>query len=304
MRGSQLLCLLAALAVSPEAAAPASARPGRSPESILVGGVKRTYVLHLPSGYDGATALPLVLMLHGHGGTGAGIAAATRLGAKADAERFIAVFPNALGEIGGRRAWNTGLQDDPGVRSIDDVGFIIALIEKLQADLRVDPSRIYVCGFSNGATMTYRLGAELSDKLAAIGVSSGSIGNRPASGPERTIPTPAQPLPVIHFHGKKDPIVKYDGSVGRNRDGETHFLSVADTIAFWVKLDGCVSPPRQTTAQNGNLVRDDYDQCSGKNEVVLYGFGKGAHEWPSPTNNDHFSATDALWEFFARHPRQ
>ena len=151
--------------------------------------------------------------------------------------------------------------------------------------------------------MSYKLGAELSDRIAAIGVAAGTIGQNPPGGPVLMIPTPSHPVSVIAFHGKQDTTVHYNGG-GFFAGHPTYVFSVKDSIAFWVKNDGCISSPQESTEQNGNLVIDDYKQCRGTNEVILYSFGNGTHEWPKPGNNDRFSATDAMWEFFVKHPRQ
>jgi polyhydroxybutyrate depolymerase len=272
--------------------------PGDSKRSITVGGLERTYILHIPPGYDGSTPLPLVFVLHGSGGHAKGFEQVTGMSAKADAENFIAVYPNADGNP---TRWNIGWGVNAG--TADDVGFVRALLDRLEHDLRLDPRRIYCCGLSGGAMMTYRLGAELSDRLAAIGVAAGSIGTRPPGGPVAMIASPSHPVPVITFHGKQDRTVYYDGG-GFFAGQTTYVFSVRESIAFWVKHDGCASPPQETNRQNGNLIIDDYDRCQGANEVVLYTFLNGTHEWPKLQNNDHFSATDAMWEFFVRHPKQ
>src|SRR5437868_6556125 len=107
-------------------------------EEIQVGtiehqGRKRNYLLHLPSGYDGKTSLPLVLVLHGGNGSAEGAVRMTGMNPKADRENFIAVYPNGSGKLRNRfltwHAWDCcgySLEHD-----VDDVGFIRALIERL-----------------------------------------------------------------------------------------------------------------------------------------------------------------------------
>jgi poly(3-hydroxybutyrate) depolymerase len=65
--------------------------------------------------------------------------------------------------------------------------------------------------------MTYRLGAEFSDSVAAIAPVGGSIGGIAGwdgSNTLYTIPTPEHPVPVIIFHGMKDLNVPYNGTYG------------------------------------------------------------------------------------------
>jgi polyhydroxybutyrate depolymerase len=268
---------------------------GDSNKSITVDGVERSYILHIPPGYSSSTHLPLVFVLHGMGGTAESFKSKSGMSAKADQENFVAVYPNALGNPS---VWNSNLSDISS-KGVDDVGFIRVLLDRLEHDLRIDRRRVYCSGFSSGAIMSYLLGAKLSHRLAAIGIVSGTVGNRAPDGKIRIIPTPSDPVPVIAFHGRKDGTIYYDGG-----GSMVNCLSVADSIKFWVSADGCVSSPQKTTKPNDNLRIDDYGGCKDGSEVILYTFKNGTHEWPSLQNNDNFSATDSMWEFFVHHPRR
>ena len=57
----------------------------------------------------------------------------------------------------------------------NDVAFIAALIDHLIKKFNADPKRVYATGMSNGAMMSYRLGCELSGKIAAIAPVAGNI---------------------------------------------------------------------------------------------------------------------------------
>jgi polyhydroxybutyrate depolymerase len=268
---------------------------GDSNKSITVDGVERSYILHIPPGYSSSTHLPLVFVLHGMGGTAESFKSKSGMSAKADQENFVAVYPNALGNPS---VWNSNLSDISS-KGVDDVGFIRVLLDRLEHDLRIDRRRVYCSGFSSGAIMSYLLGAKLSHRLAAIGIVSGTVGNRAPDGKIRIIPTPFDPVPVIAFHGRKDGTIYYDGG-----GSMVNCLPVADSIKFWVSADGCVSSPQKTTKPNDNLRIDDYGGCKDGSEVILYTFKNGTHEWPSLQNNDNFSATDSMWEFFVHHPRR
>ncbi len=117
---------------------------GDSNQSITVDGVERSYILHIPSGYNSSTRLPLVFVLHGMGGTAESIESKSGMSAKADQENFIAVYPNALGHPS---VWNSNLSDLSS-NGVDDVGFIRGLLDKLEHDLRIDRRRIYCSGFT------------------------------------------------------------------------------------------------------------------------------------------------------------
>ena len=110
------------------------------------------------------TAMPLLLVLHGSGGTGVGTITLTHMNDLADKENFIAVYPDGL-----NKGWADGRgASDSDQQGVDDVAFLGQLITTLQAQYAINPHRIYVAGMSNGGFMTQRLGCELANKIAAI----------------------------------------------------------------------------------------------------------------------------------------
>jgi polyhydroxybutyrate depolymerase len=257
-----------------------------SKESFQFDGLTRTYFIHVPPSYDGSTPVPLVIVLHGYTGTAEGTAAMTAFTPKSDREGFIVVYPEGLNQ-----RWNVGFG---GLKfDTDDVGFINELINRLEQKYEINLSRIYVTGFSNGAMMSYLLGAELSDKIAAIAPVAGSIGSVTNNVLEQ-IPEPSYPVSAIVFHGTADTSVPYGG------DG---FLSVAESIAFWVRNDECSLNPQNETSSNGQVIKSVYAGGAKGTEVVLYTLIDVSHVWPiSPTY--YIMATDIIWGFFESHPKQ
>merc|ERR1711902_439593 len=85
---------------------------------------------------------------------------------------------------------------------IDDVRFIETLLDELEATYCIDRSRIYVTGYSNGGTMTQRLGCELNHRLAAIAPQHGQL----ALG-FNCEPKYDDPMPIINIWGTNDTIV-------------------------------------------------------------------------------------------------
>ena len=288
---------------SPEATVSASSssspvgKPGTYMETMQSGGQSREYIIHIPIGFNGTKALPLVFVLHGFGGSDQGMAKGTGMIPKADQENFIVVFPNGTGTPSG---WNVIINPQPATTA-DDLSFFRDMINRFEQRLRVDPKRIYVAGFSNGAFMAHQLGAELSDQLAAIAVVEGAIGTH-EDGSSLVIPQPSGPLPVVIFHGEKDTTVPYNGGVSV---GQLHlnYFSVADALAFWNKNDGCTQPPVKQTLYNGNVQTEDFQGCTAGSEVLLYTIVNGIHEWPTPQDHAGFSGADAIWDFFSKHSR-
>ncbi len=285
--------------------------PGDSQGELSFEGRTRTYILHVPPSYTGQEPLPLVIFLHGGGGNAQGAARTYGVSTEADQEGFIVVYPNGTGVLRDRvLTWNAGHCCGYALENrVNDVGFIRALIDKLQSQLNIDPTRIYATGHSNGAMMAYRLGAELSDVLAAIAPVAGTIGGRvsPAS-PLVIIPEPSEPVAVAAFHGKLDSHVLYDGGHGLSTSGERIDLSVNQSISFWVAANRCSLIPEREVSRSGNIIKETYSHCANNADVVLYTVVNGGHAWPGATRGEHptqeISATELLWEFFEQHPKR
>ena len=170
-------------------------------------GYTRNYVVFLPQNYE--ENMPIVLNLHGYTDNAIWQMEYSTMNEVADTAGFIVVYPNAIPP-----GFNTGLFIPgwpPLPTHIDDVGFISALIDTIEAHYNIDTSRIYSCGFSNGGIMTYKLIGELGHRFAAAASVSGLINNNLVSTCK-----PIRSLPIIHIHGTKDLLVKWGGDDGNS----------------------------------------------------------------------------------------
>lgn len=258
-------------------------------EGVLVHDeIERSYVVHVPPSYDHETLTPLVLAFHGYANSPEQQEEWSALSEKAAAAGFVLVYPRGTGLISG---WNGG---DCCGSMVDDVGFVGALLDQLQADLCIDPQRIYATGFSNGGFLSHRLACELSDRIAAIASVAGVLGIDGC--------TPPRPVPVLQMHGTGDLVVPYDGSMLLG------FESVAETIAGWVARDGCEGEP-VVSYQQQEVTCARHEACEAGAEVELCTIAGGGHTWPGgadifgagPTTQN-LEANDRLWEFFVAHP--
>ena len=282
----------------------------------------RTYRMHIPPCYNGDNPLPVILVLHGHPSNSKMMQLAVELDEKADKEEFIVVYPDgekapfpnfilALLILHQRGCW-WNAWDYNKINRVDDVDFIRELISKLQENININSSRIYITGISGGALMTYRLGAELSDIVAAIAPVAGTVGgiwfNRPKDSIPYIIPDPSNPLSVIVFHGIEDRNVPYKGGWVEGKIGpfpfSVYYLSVDESVSFWVDKNNC--NPEPEVNESGNVIKTTYKQGDKNTEVVLYTVKDGGHEWfGSPYFPDrNFSINDNMWEFFETHPKQ
>jgi hypothetical protein len=146
---------------------------------------------------------------------------------------------------------------------------------------------------SNGSMMAYRVAAELSHKIAAIGVNSGQMAY------EFEYCHPEFPVPIMHFHGLEDPICSYEG--GTWSDELVVLPSTEEVLAFWGEINNCYSIPYTIFNENGILGRK-WTSFDGKSDIVLYTIEDWGHSWPRK-GEPGIDATDVIWDFLKLHQR-
>ena len=221
----------------------------------------------------------------------------TRWNRAADANGFIVVYPAGKGI--GPKTWFMEGARTPS--RMPDVRFISDLIDTLEAKYDIDPAMIYANGLSNGGGMAFVLSCTLSDRIAAISAVSAAQSLPFSWCPDSTA------VPMIAFHGKKDPIVPYDG--GKVWIAPEPFPSVRSWVTDWARRNHCAPAPVDSAVAPA-VVRSEYTECADSATVVLYTMEHGGHEWPGgmplpelllgPTSHG-IDATDLTWAFFREH---
>jgi polyhydroxybutyrate depolymerase len=189
------------IALSPADAA-GSLAPGNYGLTLGPDGDQRKVILHIPPAYDKSSKLPLVIVLHGGGGSAEQVQRQSQMDRYADQFGFVVAYPNGSGRLEDAIfTWNSGHCCGYALEhNVDDVGFLIALIDSLNKQYAIDPNRVYVTGMSNGAMMAYRTGAELADKIAGIAPVAGTIGGQVRYKYPPVFPDdPSEPVSVIAF---------------------------------------------------------------------------------------------------------
>jgi len=268
-------------------------------ERVTVNDVARTYVVHLPKGYDEQQHYPVVILLHGVNQDAEEMARLTHFNDQADKDSIIAVYPNAL-----RGRWNIGVAEPrmyrgpyrrPGVwgpgyppppprprreegpaRPATDVQFLSQMLDKLASKYSVDTRRIYATGVGGGGFMAMRVGCNMADRIAAIAPVAASM-------PKTMNCIPSRPVAMLLMNGTDDPILPYGG--GRYKAGLFQVLSAEDTAKEWARQNRCAEKPAQTklpALQKG--AKDTkvyiYDGCEEGSQVALYSVKDGGHTWP------------------------
>jgi polyhydroxybutyrate depolymerase len=277
-------------------------------------GMIRSYNMHVPKSIDSSVPVPLLVVLHGGGGNAERMEKTTRFDEIADRESFIVLYPQ-----GYKRQWNDGRKAGsiPAQHlNIDDVGFISALIDSICRKYRIDTTRIYVTGISNGGFMTTRLACELSDRLAAVAPVISTF-------PKELVNncSPAGPLPIMIINGTADPLVPYTGgvvTVGKKPRGEV--LSTRATLQFWIKNNNCspvpiIKPIEDIDKTDGCTAEmQTYKGNAKSREVILIRVDGGGHTIPGGTQYlpkkivgsvcSDFIAEEMIWRFFKNHSKK
>ena len=285
--------------------------PGRHVMSIRIDDHDRRFIFITPSHPKAGENLPIVFFFHGAGGTAQQASRTYGWAEKAEAEHFFAVFPEGLPvrpDGPGNFLLNPHIWRDlrPGMltRGVNDVHFFEELLGKIEDVMPVDTKRVYVTGFSNGAGMTFTLGAKFADRIAAIApVSSQSF---------TEIDSLARPVPVYYLAGTADSLVPYHGGESKLPWGQVRTMPpVQESVDTWAKLDGCPAEPQVVSEENGVRVQR-YGPGREGSEVLFTTVEGNGHHWPGTAEPlpkaisgpalDPFQATDRIWEFFVRHP--
>lgn len=272
--------------------------------SIVVGGLTRTYLVHVPSNLSPAAKVPLLLAFHGSAGSSAGMAAMTGFDQIANRSGFIVAYPQ-----GYESTWNDGRGTSPAaLAGVNDVAFVQAVVHQLEATYSIDQQRIYATGFSNGAVFTEYLGCKLANIIAAIAPVAG-----PIAAPIAATCTSSRPLSVFEVQGTTDPVMPYmGGMVASAVRGSV--LSEAATIALWTGRDGCRSTPTvanlPAAANDGtSVVATSYLHCASGTGVDAISVVGGFHRWPGAKNGSgpstavvptSFHVSKAVWRFLRR----
>ena len=306
--------LTGALVVAPGAGASATpttspgcgaTNPGSTVMTPSVDGVVRTVVVHVPHGTSNATALPLVLNLHGSGSTAVDQDVFSGMDATANADHFIVAYPQGAIPSGNGFDWNVPGMPLVGGTAVpkgaaDDVTFLTKLVTLLEASYCVNPREVFATGFSGGAREVSQLACDASTVFAAVA---------PVSGLRRPTPCPAsRAVPVIAFHGSADPVDPFAGH------GEGYWTySVPTAAKEWGRQDHCGATAHQSRPA-AHVRLTTYRGCANGAEVELYEIMGEGHEWPGgpamPADltavlGPQSSAVDAnqlMWDFFAAHP--
>lgn len=261
-----------------------SAESGITVRTIESSGLERSFRLVVPEGLDPALPVPLVLNFHGLGSNAGEQEVYADMIAKAAEEGFITAAGQGTGN-----SWNAGQVccAPANQEGIDDVQFVRDMVAAISAEYCIDPARIYATGMSNGGFLSNRLACEAADLIAAVAPVASFLGFADCA--------PSRPIPILMFNGTDDALVPYGAASG--------------SYAAWAELNGCTGEP-ENVFTNGDSSCVSYATCADGADTTFCTVDGGGHTWPGGipiprlgfTTSD-LDATDAMWDFFAAHPK-
>ncbi|SPH23708.1 hypothetical protein DEA8626_02774 [Defluviimonas aquaemixtae] len=265
-------------------------------------GIARQFFVYTPDRAGRHEPMPVVLMLHGGGGSARQMlrSPGRRMNDLAETEGFIAVYPDAVG-----RSWDFGegkVSEGRRAPRVDDLAYFRRVIDHITASPRADGNRVYATGISRGGQASFFLACKLPDRIHAIAPVAMSL---PAFLADDCRSIPATPIALIH--GTDDPLVPYEGGqirLFRKNRGEV--LGAERTMALLSQRNGCRA--QANTRRMGEVQRIEWNGCQAS--TVLYRVEGGGHTWPGErevlprrlvgkTNRD-IDATAEIWRFFSR----
>lgn len=275
------------------------------PVRLKYDGERRMYLSYQPGDADQFAGLrPLIVVMHGGGGTARQISRGTdrRFDLLADKYGFYVVYPNAI-----EKMWDTGggrVSDNLSPRR-NDLGFLEHVIDQMAAKYPIDSSRVFATGISRGGHASFMLACR-STKVRAIAPVVMNLPRQLTADCEQ-----AKPTGLLLINGTADPLVPFDGGrvtvLGKSRD---LVESADETLAVFGRRNGCdgvAEKQRIDEADDGTVVEHEIWNCS-KAPVAMYKVIDGGHTWPSERSivperlvgrvSRDVVATDRIVQFF------
>ncbi|WP_225741278.1 extracellular catalytic domain type 1 short-chain-length polyhydroxyalkanoate depolymerase [Halorussus halophilus] len=291
----------------------------------------RTYKKYVPTGADGSTDVPLVVMLHGCTQSPDSFKDETGMNAVAEAETFVVIYPDQTTSANYNECWQW-FNDANTTRGNGEAALIKGMVDQVKGDHAIDDQRVYAAGFSAGAGFVPNLVVEYADVFAASGIHSGFMYDVAESQSEGSMamsdcsgsPTPesegqhaydrmeqfgiTRPIPTVVFHGTSDyTVYPCNGDEAAEQATVTNDLALDD--ADDDNIDYTAESQNTGSGDSLSYTHYEYADDSGNVWVEKYTVDSMGHAWSGGTSGGSYTApggpdaSQLIWDFFARYTR-
>lgn len=253
--------------------------------------LERCWLTLLPSDYTDNESYPLVVDMHGYTGTNYNMYNYSDWDRISEEHGVIIAYPQGH-ENSWNAGWCCGVAHDIG---IDDVGFILQMIEQISANYSINDSKIYASGHSNGCAMTQKLANEASHVFAAGGCMALYL-------LEDADPS-FSPTPIIEVHGILDVVIPYSNSHSSSIIFDNSLVGdegAMKNIATWAEMNGCSGILPEMIEEYQDYSIQGYTDCDEDVEVQLVTLHLADHNPYPSANPTGIQTTQMVWDFMNR----
>lgn len=258
-------------------------------KKLMYGGAQRTYLQYTPTTIAPADEAPVLFLLHGLGDDINNFTSAMNLLSEAEQRGWILVFPQALNatvltyNLG--TFWNAGLSlvvmgmpISPN-SNVDDVGFLMAVLDEVESNTAVDADSVFFAGFSLGGIMCHKMAVEHGDRIKGVASVAGALPQACATA------TPVESISVLHIHGTGDQVLSYENAAFTIDPYGTFSIGLGAeaSVEYWRAFNQCDDipliefyPDTQNDGMNFELYT--YRGGNGGSRVALLKAVNGDHE--------------------------
>ena len=259
----------------------------------------RQFYLYVPSTYNHNNETPVMFNFHGGGGTAlAHLNYTSDMRNLAENENFILVYPQASPDLSS----NINSWIDKAGSNKNDIFFIQEIFNNLNSIYNIDDSRVYACGYSEGAIFTYELACRLSNVITGVATVAGTMltdNYRRELGFSNC--SPSHPTPILLMLGTND-----ENYHGLYNGLQPYYMSVNEMTTYWSNYNSTDSNPIATQLPNTNTFDGStvekrlWKNGTGGVEVLELKIVGGGHYWPGNSGNMDIDGNEEIWNFLSK----
>ena len=261
--------------------------------TVSIGPSDRQANLRMPGNHDYSRPLPVVVSLHGYSGNGLSNAAYMHHFDSIHENEHLLIYPDGTSNWLGMRYWNATdacCQNVASATPVDDVSYILGLIDEAILNYGADPDGVVITGLSNGGFMSHRMACEAGGSIRAIVALNGVTWDDFSKCPDTGRPD------ILHVHSTADSVIAYNGGAIWGID----YPSATETIGYWADRSGCDTTwtslgTRDLSGDDGNDDTDEFEflNCNSGNRVTHWRINDGSHV--PPLNDPGWSDQTIGW---------